>query len=548
VAAELDDAARSAAGRGAPASAAEVFELAVSLTPEDQPADAFRRRLAAARQLDVAGETRAAVASLEQLIATAAPGLERARALSQLAWLREDDVAAAADLSEQALAEAGEDPALAAGIHVSLSDISMLEGGLARGRVEALKALANAERTDDPALIASSIAHLFFCNLVCGAEVDERQLLRALELERVVSGGPLRSSPGGVAGIWHFTQGRLDEAEAELLRMLARAEAHGAEYFRQDALLRLSLVAGRRADASGAAELAAAGLEIAEQLDHHRSMRALLLAAGRPALQLGQADRVRDLAQRGIEVAKRSGEQPYVALHQALLGSLDLALGDSGAAAARFRPLLSLLLGWGFHPSTQGVVPEAVEALIGAGELDEAAAILAELERSMRDPVTAALAARCRGALAAARGNLDAAVPELTEALRLQDLMAAQPLDRGRTLLVLGGVQRRMKQRGAARGTLSEAIDTFDGISAPLWAARARAELARVSGRSPGPTDFTVTERRVTELVARGMSNREVAAELFVTVRAVESTLTKAYAKLGVRSRTELAARLHEAG
>ncbi len=193
-------------------------------------------------------------------------------------------------------------------------------------------------------------------------------------------------------------------------------------------------------------------------------------------------------------------------------------------------------------------MPEAVEALIGAGELDEAAAILAELERSMRDPVTAALAARCRGALAAARGNLDAAVPELTEALRLQDLMAAQPLDRGRTLLVLGGVQRRMKQRGAARGTLSEAIDTFDGISAPLWAARARAELARVSGRSPGPTDFTVTERRVTELVARGMSNREVAAELFVTVRAVESTLTKAYAKLGVRSRTELAARLHEAG
>ena len=55
------------------------------------------------------------------------------------------------------------------------------------------------------------------------------------------------------------------------------------------------------------------------------------------------------------------------------------------------------------------------------------------------------------------------------------------------------------------------------------------------------PEDLTVTERRVAELVARGMSNREVAAELFGTVRAVESTLTKTYAKLGVRSRTELA-------
>jgi DNA-binding CsgD family transcriptional regulator len=82
----------------------------------------------------------------------------------------------------------------------------------------------------------------------------------------------------------------------------------------------------------------------------------------------------------------------------------------------------------------------------------------------------------------------------------------------------------------------------------PLWLARAQAELARVSGRAPGPAELTATERRVAELVASGMSNREVAAELFVTVRAVESTLTKTYAKLGVRSRTELAARLHRGG
>jgi DNA-binding CsgD family transcriptional regulator len=548
VAAELDDAARSAAGQGAPASAAQLFGLAASLTQDDQSAEAFRRRLAAARQLAVAGETRAAMTSLQQLIASMPAGPERARALSQLASLREEDVTEAADLSDQALAEGGHDPALAAAIHLGLSDILMVQGGLAPGRAEALKALADAERTGDPALIASSLAHVFFCTMVCGEEVDERQLERALELEAKVSGASLRSSPSGVAGVWHFTQGRLDEAEAELRRMLAHAEAHGAEYSRADALLRLSLVAGRRGDARRAAELAATGLEIAEQLDFPRQMRAQLLTGGRAALLLGQADRVRDLARRGIEVAKRSGEQPYVALHQALLGSLDLALGDSGAAAGRFRPLLGLLLAWGFHPSTQGVLPEAVEALIGAGELDEAGTLLFELERGMRDPVTAALAARCRGALAAARGNLDAAVVELTEALRLPDLMAAQPLDRGRTLLVLGGVRRRMKQRAAARATLSEAAGIFDGISAPLWAARARAELARVSGRAPGPVDFTVTERRVTELVARGLSNREVAAELFVTVRAVESTLTKAYAKLGVRSRTELAARLHEAG
>jgi DNA-binding CsgD family transcriptional regulator len=165
----------------------------------------------------------------------------------------------------------------------------------------------------------------------------------------------------------------------------------------------------------------------------------------------------------------------------------------------------------------------------------------------MQDPLTAALAARCRGLLASARGDLNGALAELDEALRRHDLLCPHPLERGRTLLALGGVQRRLNQRAAARATLSKALATFERISAPLWAAQARDQLARISGRSPGPADFSATELRVAELVASGRSNKEAAAELFVTVRAIEATLTKVYAKLGVRSRTELAARLHAA-
>ena len=112
---------------------------------------------------------------------------------------------------------------------------------------------------------------------------------------------------------------------------------------------------------------------------------------------------------------------------------------------------------------------------------------------------------------------------ELTTALRLHDQIDPQPIERGRTLLLLGTVQRRGQQRRAAR---------------------AHAELARLSGRAPGSGELTATELRVAELVCGGMSNKEAAAELFVTVRAVESTLTKVYAKLGVRSRTQLAGRL----
>jgi len=97
----------------------------------------------------------------------------------------------------------------------------------------------------------------------------------------------------------------------------------------------------------------------------------------------------------------------------------------------------------------------------------------------------------------------------------------------------------------ATAGLDSLRDEIFEEIKAPLWAARARAELVRISGRAPGPRELTVTEQRVAELVARGMSNREVAAELFVSVRAVESTLTKTYAKLGLRSRAELLTRWH---
>ena len=107
---------------------------------------------------------------------------------------------------------------------------------------------------------------------------------------------------------------------------------------------------------------------------------------------------------------------------------------------------------------------------------------------------------------------------------------------------MLGSIQRRVKQRAAARASLEEALASLEAIGARLWAERARAGLGGIGGRARSG-GLTPTEERVADLVAEGRSNKEVAEALFVTVRTVEANLTRVYAKLGIRSRTELASR-----
>lgn len=554
-AADLADAAGAAAARGAPATAAELFELAASLTPDENSAAASRRRLSAARQLYLAGDKRAAAELLEQLVASMPPGPGRADALSQLGAIRQDDDGVTATaLLEQALAEAGHDHALRSDICASLADNWSKRGDQMRSLTEAHQAVLEAERINDPRRLATSLAQVVVRGFLCGAGLDERRLDRALELERALqadqdTGYLYLTPPSWVAGYCHLTEGRLDEAEQELRRVLAQADAAGIESWRADLLLRFSVIAGQRGQLMNAAELAAEGLDYAEQMGTPQHISALLYACARAALQRGQADTVRDLAQRGLALARQAGDLPYALYHQALPGSLDLALGNHAAAAARLGPLARQWRQMGARGvSPTSIEPDAVEALIAAGELGQADAILAQMERDAPNPFAASVTARGRGLLAAARGNLDAAVDDFSDALRLQRQISPMPLDRGRTLLALGAAQLRLRQRTTARTTLAEASAIFDRAGAALWAQRARAELARISGRAPDPGKLTATESRVAELVARGMSNRQIAAELFVTIRAVESTLTKTYAKLGIRSRTQLAARIRDLG
>ena len=117
--------------------------------------------------------------------------------------------------------------------------------------------------------------------------------------------------------------------------------------------------------------------------------------------------------------------------------------------------------------------------------------------------------------------------------------------DAARTLLFLGRAQRRFKKRAAARQSLEQARAAFEALGCPGWAQAAAAERDRVSGRRAAPAGgLTPGEQRAAELAAGGLSNKEVAAQLYLSVATVEAHLSRVYAKLGLRSRAQLARHL----
>ncbi len=180
-------------------------------------------------------------------------------------------------------------------------------------------------------------------------------------------------------------------------------------------------------------------------------------------------------------------------------------------------------------------LPWAVEAFTGAGDLERsesaAAAVAAEAAR-VTHPRLALYASRCRGHVLAAQGELDAGLAELEGARALSGDVRC-PLERARTLVLLGQALRRARRRTDAREVLGEARTEFERAGARLWVQRTGRELGRIGGRTATRDELTSGERRVAELVAEGMSNREAAAALFVTSKTVEAALSRVYRKLG---------------
>jgi DNA-binding NarL/FixJ family response regulator len=236
-------------------------------------------------------------------------------------------------------------------------------------------------------------------------------------------------------------------------------------------------------------------------------------------------------------------------LHLRVLGFLELSLGDAQAAEKQLSRAVEVSEASGIlEPGVLRIHADATEALIAIGELERAAALLGRLEKRGRAVGLAwscATAHRCRGLLHAAQGELDDALAALDAALAEHERLP-MPLERARTLLVKGQIERRAKQRRRARESLGQALASFEQLGAPLWAAKTRAELRRIGPRPSGSDELTPTEQQVGELAAAGLTNRKIASALFVSPKTVEANLARIYRKLGIHSRAELGARMAE--
>ncbi len=194
---------------------------------------------------------------------------------------------------------------------------------------------------------------------------------------------------------------------------------------------------------------------------------------------------------------------------------------------------------------TRLAAPDRLEIAVRAGRADLARTWLAELaEFADATGVASAVAAAEHGGALLAGGP--AAEDHFRRALEAH---AASPrrAARARTELAFGEYLRRARRRVDAREHLRSALELFEDLGAAGWANRAAAEL-RASGETARRrdvttvTDLTPQEQQVTALVRQGLSNRDVAAQLFVSPRTVDFHLRNVFAKLGVSSRAELAA------
>jgi ATP/maltotriose-dependent transcriptional regulator MalT len=537
----LDTAAEIAQARGAPAAAAELLELAIKLGANEP-----ERRILCAANYFVASDPRRARQLLEAVVEEFPSDPRRAEALHQLGLVRlsDDSFSEAAQVLERAVLDSGSNEALRVHILVSLAYALLNAGQLMQAYSRVEFAVAEAERLNTPNLISSALGMRTMLNFISGRGFDRAALERAVDLEEPDQPTSLAFRPSVQMLLLRAWTGELDAAREALLVVGKRCVSVGEENELIFVAFHLVLIDIWRGDYANAALTADETIERASQLGGDFPLFIALTLRAAAAVYAGRIDEARRDLDEAIAAAMRSdssrlGEWPIT-----LRGFLEVSCGNYQAALDALEPLLPMAQA--FPDATEIIaasyIPEAAEAMIGVGRLDDAESLIDTLERNGRRLDRAwmlATALRCRAMLLAARGDL-AAATGMAELAMTEHQRLPVPFERARTQLLLGQLQRRQRQRDAGAATTREAWQTFDDLGSQVWADRAKAELARGTSGRQRSEGLTPAERRVAELAVSGVTNRDIAAALFISPKTVEVNLSRIYRKLKVRSRMEL--------
>jgi DNA-binding CsgD family transcriptional regulator len=541
VADELEQTAQRARRRSGFAAASLAFERAASLTTDEE--HRARRLTAAAESAWVAGRMERALMLLEAARPLVSEPIQRAD-LNRFLGLIEMTRGVPADAWRLLLRSATEVAPIDAERALQMLNLAGLAAAYA-GDKEAAVAIAEVARglSVEKTPFLRMLAELLI-GLGAHAEGDfaaaARRLRLAIELAEELDDDAASEQPVALlfAGRAALYLGDDQTAFRAHREAVARARASGALSIVTQILPRLATAEVWAGRWPSAAANASEGIQLAREMGQHDIVAQLLGMLGLVAALRGSEDECRSLTAETRELASARGLGIVAEFAHWSLALLALGLGRAEDAFKRCQEIsATMAVFW--------AALDRIEAAIRAGERETASAWLDGFEPWAENSGAAwarAVLLHCRALLATDEHESErlfrAALDAHTEAVR--------PFEQARCELAYGEFLRRAGRRIEARAHLQAALDGFDGLGALLWAERARVEL-RASGqtarkRDPSTrADLTAQELQIARFVAEGLTNKEVAAQLFLSPRTIDFHLRNVYRKLGISSRTALA-------
>jgi DNA-binding CsgD family transcriptional regulator len=549
-AAQLEAAAEQVVSLSGNAAASAAYERAAQLSPAEL--DRHRRLVRAAELAFLAGS----ISKADDLLRSAdalrdwdvAVALTAARVRSRVDMTQGKLGVALSGAMTAAEGAAGSHPVEAARLLIDAVAASALLGDTANARACAIRAVELSK--DDPAATVHAQAALGAVLLVRGESKEGLELVLPIvaSMKEMISVLPsLLLAAGRIASITAYSD-HFTEADELSSAVIEKAVEVGSLTALLPALSARSYVRSMRGDWQAANAEAHRALSIARDVGEEVELGVALGDVAVIEAYYGSEIQCREKISAALEIAARIGFVPNEALVSQTLGILELSLRNLKQAVAALERSQAICHKFGLlEMGNLHWAPELSEAYARLGRNEDALSVVCELdwhaERTDR-PIIKAFAARCRG-FAVEQGY----ETHFETALRWHE-ESERPFELARTQLCYGDRLRRDKKRAAARPHLEQAWLTFRSLGAEIWADLARVELeaAGVSVTHDESNSqvalLTPQELQVAMAVADGASNREAAAQLFLSPKTIEYHLSRVFRKLEIASRGELGAAL----